>query len=152
MNENIRRSMYLSTDMLDEIKRYASTKHIQTNEAIRRIIRRGLSLQTISDEQDTVRKYIREEIENTLSVAIKPFMERLIKMQANATRSSAAALMSNVAVLSENFIDSATPEEILANALRLSTAITKNKPKSDAEYLAEAREWLGADLGKQNDQ
>ena len=42
-------------------------------------------------------------------------------------------------------------EEILANALRLSTVITRAKSKSDAEYLAEAREWIGADLGKPSD-
>ena len=66
-------------------------------------------------------------------------------------RSAAASLMATVKVLSENYIDNATPEEILANALRLSTVITRAKSKSDAEYLAEAREWIGADLGKPSD-
>lgn len=59
--------------------------------------------------------------------------------------------MTTVSVIAENYIDSATPEEILANALRLSTKITRTRPKSDAEYMAEAREWLNADLDKPND-
>lgn len=150
--KNLQRSVVLPSDIVEALNKYAAQNRITTSQAIRQFIEQGLSVETYEQHQSEIRAYIREEIENTLSVAIKPFMERLIKMQANATRASAAALMSTVAVLSENFIDSATPEEILANALRLSTAITKNKPKSDAEYLAEAREWLGADLGKQNDQ
>ncbi len=149
--KNLRRSAYFTQDMLDEIQRYAASKHITANEAIRQLIRRGLSLHTIVDEQDTVRKYIRDEIETVLPIVIKPYMERLIKMQANATRSSAASLMATVKVLSENYIDDTSPEEILANALRLATAITKTKPKSDAEYMAEAKEWISADLGKPNE-
>lgn len=58
--------------------------------------------------------------------------------------------MFTVTALPENFIAGATSEEILANALKFSTAIAKNKSKSDTEYLAEAREWLGEGLGKQN--
>lgn len=149
--KNLRRSAYFTQDMLDEIQRYATSKHITANEAIRQLIRRGLSLHTIADEQDTVRKYIRDEIETVLPIVIKPYMDRLIKMQANTMRTSAAALMCTVVVLAENYIDTATPEEILANALHLATRITKSKPKTEEEYLAEAREWLGADLGRPND-
>lgn len=56
-----------------------------------------------------------------------------------------------VSVLAENYIDSATPEEILANALRQSCRITKTKPKSDEEYLREAHEWLSSELDTPND-
>lgn len=150
-SNNARRSTYLTQDMMEEIQRYATLKHITANEAIRQLIRRGLSLHTLSDEQDTVRKYIRDEIETVLPVIIKPYMERLIKMQANATRTSAAALMGTISVIAENYVDETTPEEILANALKLSTRILKTRPRPDEEYLAEAREWLSADLGKSND-
>lgn len=145
------RSVVLTNDLVDALNKYAAKNHSTVSQTIRQFIEQGLSVETYENHQSEIRKYIREEIENTLNVIIKPYMERLIKMQANTMRTSAASLMSTVAVLSESYIDSATPEEILANALRLSTAITKSKPKSDAEYLAEARAWIGADLGKQND-
>lgn len=151
MTENIKRAVCLTPNMIDSLQRYAASKNITISEAIRDLLERGLCLKMFAEEQNTIRSWIREEIENTLSVVIKPYMDRLIKMQANATRSAAASLMATVKVLSENYIDNATPEEILANALRLSTVITKAKPKSDAEYLAEAREWIGADLGKPSD-
>ncbi len=149
--KNLQRSVVLPPDTVEALNKYAAQNHSTTSEVIRGFIEKGLAVETYEKHQSEIRKYIREEIENTIPVVVKPYMERLIKMQANAMRTSAAALMSTVAVLSESYIDNATPEEILANALRLSTAITKSKPKSDAEYLAEAKAWINADLGKQND-
>lgn len=86
-----------------------------------------------------------------MPIVMKQYMDRLIAMQAVSARTSAAALQCNVAVLAENYIDSATPEEILANALRQSCRITKTRPKSDDEYLREAHEWLNSDLDAPND-
>lgn len=151
MAQNIKRSICLTPGMLEELQLFASSKNITVAEAIRNILERGLSLTLFTEEQDTIRRFIREEIENVLSIVMKQYMDRLIKMQAVATRTSSAALLSTVSVLAENYIDQATPEEILANALRQSNRITHTKAKSDEEYLAEAHEWLHADLKKPND-
>lgn len=148
---NPERSVVLPQDMAEALDVYSSKKRITTSQAIRQFIEKGLSIESYEQHQTEIRKYIREEIENTLAVTMKPYMERLIKMQAVATRVSSAALQCNVAVLAENYIDQATPEEILANALRQSCRITRTKPKSDAEYLAEAHEWLNADLDTPSD-
>ncbi len=148
---NPERSVVLPQDMAEALDVYSSKKRITTSQAIRQFIEKGLSIESYEQHQTEIRKYIREEIETVLPIVIKPYMERLIKMQAVATRVSSAALQCNVAVLAENYIDQATPEEILANALRQSCRITRTKPKSDAEYLAEAHEWLNADLGTSND-
>lgn len=151
MAQNIKRSICLTPGMLEELQLFASSKNITVAEAIRNILERGLSLTLFTEEQDTIRRFIREEIENVLSIVMKQYMDRLIKMQAVATRTSSAALLNTISVLSENYIDQATPEEILANALRQSNRITHTKAKSDEEYLAEAHEWLHADLKKSND-
>lgn len=149
--KNERRAVVLSTSQLECLDRYAASKHITKSEAIRQFIDKGLSIESYEQSQTEIRTYIREEIETVLPIVMKPYMERLIKMQAVATRVSSEALQCNVAVLAENYIDSATPEEILANALRQSCRITRTKPKSDAEYLAEAHEWLNADLDTPSD-
>ncbi len=158
MSENIQRSMYISPDIAEEINRYAISQNICTNEAVRRLLKRGLSLHTIGEEQDTVRKYIRDELNIVIPMILKPFMdkldksiERIIKMQANSTRSSAAALLANVFVIGNTFADEASCDEILANCLKLSTNITRTKQKTDAEYLNEARQWLGTDVTKPKD-
>lgn len=149
--KNERRSVVLSETQIDALEKYAASNHITMSEAIRQFIENGLSIESYEKNQTKIRNFIREEIETVLPIVIKPYMERLIKMQAVTTRTSAAALQCNVAVLAENYIDEATPEEILANALRQSCRITRTKPKSDAEYLAEAHEWLNADLGTPSD-
>lgn len=149
--KNLERSVVMSQEMADALNKYSSKMNISTSQAIRLFIEQGLSVDSYKSHQTEIRNYIRDEIETVLPVIIKPYMERLIKMQANATRTSAAALMGTISVIAENYVDEATPEEILANALKLSTRILKTRLKSDEEYLAEAREWLSADLGRPND-
>ena len=149
--KNLQRSVVLSPDIVTSLNKYAAQNHITSSQAIRQFIEQGLSVETYESHQSEIRAYIREEIENVLAVTMKQYMDRLIKMQAVATRTSSASLLSTISVLSENYIDTATPEEILANSLRLATKITKSKPKSDEEYIAEAREWLNIDLSKPND-
>lgn len=151
MSQNIKRSVCLSAGMLDELQKFASGKNITVAQAIRYLLERGLSLTMFTEEQETIRRFIREEIQTVMPIVMKQYMDRLIAMQAVSTRTSAAALQCCVSVLAENYIDSATPEEILANALRQSCRITKTKPKSDEEYLWEAHEWLSAELDTPND-
>ena len=151
MSQNIKRSVCLSSGMLDELQRFASGRNITVAQAIRYLLERGLSLTMFTEEQETIRRFIREEIQTVMPIVMKQYMDRLIAMPAVASRTSAAALQCNVAVLAENYIDSATPEEILANALRQSCRITKTRPKSDDEYLREAHEWLNSDLDAPND-
>lgn len=145
------RSVVLTDELMDALDKYAATKHITGSQAIRQFVEQGLSVESYKQHQTEIRSFIREEIETVLPMQIRPYMERLIKMQANATRTSAAALMASISVIAENYIDTATPEEILANAFKLSTNILKTRPKTDDEYLAEARQWLNVELTKPND-
>lgn len=151
MDNNERRAVVLPHSLLESLDKYAASKHISKSEAIRQFIEKGLSITSYEQSQTEIRGYIREEIQTVMPIVMKQYMDRLIAMQAVASRTSAAALQCNVAVLAENYIDSATPEEILANALRQSCRITKTKPKSDEEYLREAHEWLNSELYAPND-
>lgn len=155
---NERRAVTFSEEQIAALDKYAALKGISRCAAVRRLVDDGLSTEANLSHQTEIRGYIRQELETVLPVVMKPYLdrfnnalERLIKMQAVSTRSSSAALMATVSVISELYIDTATSEEILANALRLAAAITKTTPKSDAEYLAEARLWLNADLGRPSD-
>lgn len=151
MDNNERRAVVLPHSLLESLDKYAASKHISKSEAIRQFIEKGLSITSYEQSQTEIRGYIREEIQTVMPIVMKQYMDRLIAMQAVSARTSAAALQCNVAVLAENYIDSATPEEILANALRQSCRITKTRPKSDDEYLREAHEWLNSDLDAPND-
>ena len=148
---NPHRSVVLGENLSEALTMYAVKNHISGSEAIRQFIDKGLSVTSYEQNQNEIRKYIREEIEIVITVVMKRYMDRLIKLQAQAARTSAAALQCTVAVLAENYIDTATPEEILASALRQSTRITMEQVKSDEDYLREAHEWLDGELSKPND-
>ena len=150
-NTNVERTIIISQDTSNALKKYAASKHVTVSQAVRELINNGLSIEYAKESQTEIRNYIREEVEEILPRIIQPYMERLIKMQANATRTSAASLIAVVDVIAENYTDTATPAQILANAFKQSTAITKTKAKSDAEYLAEARTWLSSNLEQSYD-
>jgi hypothetical protein len=63
MTQNIKRSICLTPGMLEELQIFASSKNITVAEAIRYLLERGLSLTMFTEEQDTIRRFIREEIE-----------------------------------------------------------------------------------------
>lgn len=147
MAGKVERSVTLPQEMATALDCYAKRNHISGSQAIRGFIEKGLEKDSYTGEQGLIKGYIKAE----LAADIKPYMERLIKIQAKSMRTSAAALMTTVKAISDNYIDPAEPEEILANALKLSTKITQEDILSDEDYLAEARRWLGTGIGRSND-
>ena len=66
MAQNIKRSICLTPGMLEELQIFASSKNITVAEAIRYLLERGLSLTMFTEEQDTIRRFIREEIDEAV--------------------------------------------------------------------------------------
>ena len=104
-------------------------------------------MDSYTSEQEVIRNYIKSE----LAADIKPYMERIIKMQAKCVRNSAAALMAGVHVLADSYINEIEPEQILANAFRLAANVTKEQERSFEDYSAEAHAWLSGDCTQTND-
>ena len=137
---NRKRSVLMTDESYDALAKYAASRHITVSEAIRELINSGLSVATYTDEQSKVRGYIREEIEITLT----PYLERLIKLQAKATRASAIGMTTIIGMLTENYTDGRTHEEILARASKFASIYLKTNVRTDEEYLKEAKDLLSA--------
>lgn len=71
MSQNIKRSVCLSSGMLDELQRFASGRNITVAQAIRYLLERGLSLTMFTEEQETIRRFIREEIQTVMPIVMK---------------------------------------------------------------------------------
>lgn len=138
--KNTQRSVVLSAETIDALSKYASAKHITSSQAIRGFIEQGLSVETYKSEQSKIRTYIREEVETTLT----PYLERLIKLSAKSTRASAIAMTTVIGMLTENYTDGRTHEEMLAHAAKFAAAYLKTKVRSDEEYMQEAKDLLSA--------
>lgn len=138
--KNPHRSVVLSNELVESLNKYAAQKRTTVSEAIRGFIEQGLSIETYNTEQSKIRGYIREEIETTIT----PYLERLIKMQAKATRASAIAMTTVIGMLTENYTDGRTHEEILARASKFASIYLKTNVRTDEEYLKEAKDLLSA--------
>ena len=63
MNENIKQSVTMTPKMCDEIEKYSLNHHISKSQAIRALLEKALTQDTLVGEQDIIRKYIRDELE-----------------------------------------------------------------------------------------
>ena len=92
MSDNVRRSIYLTPEMAEQIDIYANSKCIPFNQAVRQLVEKTLSLTAYSEGENTVRQFIHEEVNNSLG----PYMsqitgileKRIIPICAKASRTS----------------------------------------------------------------
>lgn len=63
MNENIKQSVTMTPKMYDEIEKYSLNHHILKSQAIRSLLEKALTQDTLVEEQDIIRRYIRDELE-----------------------------------------------------------------------------------------
>ena len=151
MSENVRRSIYLTPEMAEQIDIYANSKCIPFNQAVRQLIEKSLTLTAYSEGENTVRNFIHEEINNSLG----PYMSqingilerRIIPICAKASRTSAISFAVIIGMLTENYTDGRTHEQILSTAMKFAGQYLKEKPRSEAENLSSARELLNSAYG-----
>lgn len=155
MSDNIRRSIYLTPEMSEQIETYAAAKHIPFNQAVRQLVEKSLTLTSYADGESMIRQYIHEEVNNSLS----PYMSqingilerRIIPICAKASRTSAITFAVVIGMLTENYTDGRTHEQILSTAMKYAGQYLKDKPRGEAEQLASARELLNIAYGLGND-
>ena len=102
-----------------------------------------------------IRQYIHEEVNNSLG----PYMSqingilerRIIPICAKASRTSAITFAVVIGMLTENYTDGRTHEQILSTAMKYAGQYLKDKPRGEAEQLALARELLNIAYGLGND-
>lgn len=154
MSDNVRRSIYLTPEMAEQIDIYANSKCIPFNQAVRQLVEKSLSLTAYSEGENTVRQFIHEEVNNSLG----PYMsqitgileKRIIPICAKASRTSAISFALIIGMLTENYTDGRTHEQLLSTAMKYAGQYLKEKPHSEEEYLAAAREVLNSAYGFSN--
>ena len=67
MNENIKQSVTMTPKMCEEIEKYSLNHHISKSQAIRALLEKALTQDTLVGEQDIIRRYIRDELEVVIS-------------------------------------------------------------------------------------
>lgn len=154
MNQNIRKTIHLNEDTIDQINILAASKHINFSEAVRHLIEESLDVEAARANQSLIRNYIHEEVNTSLG----PYMsqitgileKRIIPICAKASRTSAISFALIIGMLTENYTDGRTHEQLLSTAMKYAGQYLKEKPHSEEEYLAAAREVLNSAYGFSN--
>ena len=122
--------------------------------AVRLLIEESLDVEAARANQSLIRNYIHEEVNNSLG----PYMsqitgileKRIIPICAKASRTSAISFALIIGMLTENYTDGRTHEQLLSTAMKYAGQYLKEKPHSEEEYLAAAREVLNSAYGFSN--
>ena len=131
-------SIYLSDELYNKIITCSSKKQCSMAKLIREFVEKGLSVESYSNEFETIRRMIREE----LDIVLGKNTERLIKLQVRGTKASAISMYVALKLLSEEYADDTSFKDLLSNASKQASIYMKQKEKSDAEYKAEAEQMM----------
>lgn len=140
MNENIKQSVTMTHKMCDEIEKYSLNHHISKSQAIRALLQKALTQDTLVEEQDIIRRYIRDELE----VVIPNIREiKDIKEYAQlSSKSSAVAMLCICRVLYDICQDWGRVDEYFARAIVASMSMNGENPTSVDEQLRFVEGWI----------
>ena len=140
MNENIKQSVTMTPKMCEEIETYSLNHHISKSQAIRALLQKALTQDTLVGEQDIIRRYIRDELEVVIPNIreIKDIKEYALL----SSKSSAVAMLCICRVLYDICQDWDRVDEYFARAIVTSMSMNGEKPTSVDEQLRFVEGWI----------
>lgn len=117
--------------LYDEIVFISETNGESISETIRKLLRRGLSIEYVNDSKDLIAEIVREQME----IVVKPHVERLASLSAKTGIASATSMFLNA----QAFMD-LVPVEKKKDAR---TMFEKARIKGVAYMRTRAEDWEG---------
>lgn len=147
--KTVKFSVTIPAGVHENLCKTARDKHTTVADIVRSFISKGLTVEWAESSENLIRRIIHDEVDTVFEHHI----ERLIKLIAKSTKSSASALYLLLILIQNDYADEAGTEDILAVAFKQAAAYMKFKEKSMEEYAAEAREFIlsGKNIGKKDD-
>ena len=146
MRRTRQKPIAMSDEMIESVEKFAAHKHINFSEAVRHLLDESLEAEAARANQSLIRNYIHEEVNNSLGPYMSQFnaaIERRIQpICERASRTSAIAFALLIGMLTENYTDGRTHEELLSVAIKYADRFLKLDPRNSELYKAEAREIL----------
>lgn len=136
-------SVIVSNDTLAGLDAMAKAKHLTRADIMRNILDKGIQVNFIENSEGLVRRIVHEEVTESMAHGV----ERLAKLNAKSAKASASALYLLLLLISDDYADEETTEELLANAFTKAAKYLRATEKPHTEYLAEAKGFLNDALG-----
>ena len=136
----------MTEEMIEAIDKYAAKHNTNFSNAVRLLIDSSLDTDAARANENMIRQYIREE----LDICIAPYLKkiegiiehRVIPICARTGRTSAISFATVIGMLTENYTDGRSHENILTTAKKFAAQYLKEKVKPEEEYRQGAREEL----------
>lgn len=146
MRRTKQKPIAMSDEMIESVEKFAAQKHINFSEAVRHLLDESLDAEAARANQSLIRNYIHEEVNNSLGPYMSQFNaaieRRILPICERASRTSAIAFALLIGMLTENYTDGRTHEELLSVAIKYADRFLKLDPRNSELYKAEAREML----------
>lgn len=146
MRRTKQKPIAMSDEMIESVEKFAAQKHINFSEAVRHLLDESLDTEAARANQSLIRNYIHEEVNNSLGPYMSQFNaaieRRILPICERASRTSAIAFALLIGMLTENYTDGRTHEELLSVAIKYADRFLKLDPRNSELYKAEAREML----------
>lgn len=136
-------SVAIANETLAGLDAMAKSKHITRAAVMRNVLDKGVQINFIENSEGLVRRIVHEEVTESMTRGV----ERLAKLNAKAAKASASALYMLLLLISDDYADEETTEELLANAFSRAAKYLKATEKPHSEYLSEAQGFLSDALG-----
>ena len=146
MRRTKQKPIAMSDEMIESVEKFAAQKHINFSEAVRHLLDESLDAEAARANQSLIRNYIHEEVNNSLGPYMSQFNaaieRRILPICERASRTSAIGFALLIGMLTENYTDGRTHEELLSVAIKYADRFLKLDPRNSELYKAEAREML----------
>lgn len=146
MRRTQQKPIAMSDDMIENIEKVAAQKKMNFSEAVRYLLDDSINIEATIENQSLIRNFIHEEVNNSLGMfmsQINGLIEhRILAMCDKANHSSAITFAVIIGMLTENYTDGRSHEQILSVAIKYAENYLKYDPRRSELYIAEAREML----------
>jgi len=137
-NYTEKRTFHITSNLDAQLLKYCAKKNVSTSEAVRTFIEKGLSIESYTEEQNLIRKMIREELQSVQQKQI----DRLIRLELKSAMAANTALFLLLKFIADEYTDEASIENILANAKHQAHIHLQQREQSTEEYIKSAKEML----------
>ena len=134
--DTVQFSVVFSDDVYEKLQKLSAKQKTSMATIIRKFVDKGLQIESYLEKKEELRRIVHDE----LTEVFRKEIERLIKLQVKGTKASAITMYAALQIISESYADEGSFIRMVASANKQAAAYMKQKEKSDAENMQDAKQ------------
>ncbi|MGN1108891.1 MAG: hypothetical protein ACI4RK_05855 [Oscillospiraceae bacterium] len=137
--KTVKRSVTLTADDYEKLKRLAAKKHGTVADVLREFIAEGFARYALDESSSAIKVAISQTLQDILPPMLEKANQKLTSVCWKAVRNSAAAMYLAEEAYQTNSTDPRSEVEIMADGISAGADYCHFRPLSREQYLAEAQ-------------